>query len=120
MPEFRARGASVLSLSPQLYDFAEAWAREDGITFDVLIDLANGVARTYGLVFPLPAEIQKIYRNFFRIDLDRFNGDSSWDLALPATYVIAHDGNVAYANADADYTRRPEPTELLDALDAMN
>ena len=119
MPEIRARGATVVTLSPQLHDFASAWAKEDGIEFDVLTDLGNGVARTYGLTFQFPDRLKAAYRDHLRIDLSRFNGDPSWELAVPATYVVGQDGIVVHAAADADYTRRPEPSELLPVLDAL-
>lgn len=106
-------------MSPQLHDFASAWARKDGIEFDVLADLGNGVARTYGLTFRFPDRLQDVYRDHLRIDLSRFNGDHSWELAVPATYVVRRNRIVAYAAADPDYTRRPEPTDLLPVLDAL-
>lgn len=119
MPEFRARGATVLTLSSQLRDFAMAWAREDGIEFDVLVDSGNGVARSYGLTFRMTDVLQAIYRNELRIDLARFNGDLTWELPIAATYVVGRDGVVAWAGVDVDYTRRPEPEELLAVLDGM-
>ena len=108
-----------MTLSPQLHDFSLAWATEDGIEFDVLTDLGNGVARTYGLTFRLPDDLQVVYRDPLRIDLQRFNGDATWELAIPATYVVDSRGNVAYAAADPDYTRRPEPTDLITVLDRL-
>ena len=109
----------MVTLSPQLHHFASAWAKEDEIGFDVLTDLGNGVARSFGLTFRLPDELQAVYRNDLGIDISRFNGDPSWELAVPATYVVGRDGIVAHAAADADYTRRPEPAELLPVLDGL-
>lgn len=83
----------------------------------MLTDLGNGVARSYGLTFRFPERLQEVYRNDLRIDLSRFHGDPSWELAVPATYVVGRDGIVAYGEADPDYTRRPEPTELLRVLE---
>lgn len=85
----------------------------------MLTDPGNGVARSYGLTFRFPERLQDVYRNDLRIDLSRFNGDPSWELAVPATYVVGRDGIVAHAEADPDYTRRPEPTELLPVLEGM-
>ena len=93
---------------------------EDGIDFPVLQDLGNGVARDYGLVFRMPDELIDVYLSAFKVDLTRFNGDQSWQLAIPATYVIAPDGAVAFASVDPDYTRRYEPSELLDVLDLIS
>ncbi len=61
----------------------------------------------------------ELYRDNLKIDLTRFNGDDSWELAVPATYVIEPGGSVVYCSADADYTRRPEPDDLLTVLDDL-
>jgi len=65
-------------------------------------------------------DVQDIYRDEFRIDLARFNGDLTWELPLPATYVVGRDGVVVWAGVDVDYTRRPEPEGLLGVLDGMD
>lgn len=108
-----------MTLSPQLFDFARAWADEDGIDFDVLLDLGLGVARTWGLTFRLPDDLREVYRDHLNIDLARFNGDASWELPVPATYVLDREGRAAYVGASADYTRRPEPTDLIPVLEGL-
>lgn len=85
----------------------------------MLVDSGNGVARSYGLTFRMPEALQDVYRDYLRIDLARFNGDSTWELPIPATYVVGPDGVVAWAGVDVDYTRRPEPEGLLGVLDGM-
>ena len=89
---------------------------EDGIGFDVLTDFGLGVARDYGLAFRLSADLEKLYTDVLKIDLVRFNGDESWELPIPATFVIDGEGTIVYASADPDYTRRPEPSEVLAAI----
>jgi len=89
---------------------------EDGIDFDVLTDFGLGVARDYGLPFRLSADLEKLYTDVLKIDLVRFNGDESWELPIPATFVIDGEGTIVYASADPDYTRRPEPSEVLAAI----
>lgn len=100
-------------------EFSAAWTKEDGIEFPVLTDLGNGVARTFHLTFRLPERLEALYRDHLKIDLARFNGDASWELAVPASFVLDSSGLIRYASASADYTRRPEPTELLDAVRAL-
>ncbi len=46
----------------------------------------------------------------------RHNGDESWTLPQPATFVIRPDGTLAFTGVDPDYRVRPEPDELLDEL----
>lgn len=116
MPEITQKGATLVTLSPQLPEFARAWVEEDGIGFDVLQDLGLGVARDYGLTFRLPDELRQLYAEGLNIDLARFNGDESWELPIPATFVIDRDGTIVFASADADYTVRPEPADVVAAI----
>jgi peroxiredoxin len=41
------------------------------------------------------------------------NGDDSWELPIPATYIIDRDGTVLYVSANEDYTERPEPKDII-------
>ena len=52
-------------------------------------------------------------------DLEASNGEASWTLPVPGTYVIDRQGIIRYASADADYTKRPEPEETLAAIEAL-
>jgi peroxiredoxin len=84
----------------------------------VLYDGHNEVARKFGLVFHLPDDLQKVYRSI-GVDLEKENGDPSWELPIPGSYVIGSDGVVKYASADPDYTKRPEPDSLIEAVRAQ-
>lgn len=75
-----------------------------------------GIARDYGLTFRIPDDLKELYLSALKLDLGRVNGDQSWELPIPATFVVGQDGLILYASADPDYTMRPEPTEVLDAL----
>lgn len=105
-----------MALSPQLPHFLAAWVEEDEIPYPVLSDLGNGVAGTYRIRFTLPDDLRAVYREPLGLDLERYNGDASWTLPLPATFVIRPDGTLAYAGVNADYTHRPEPDEVVEAL----
>ena len=85
------------------------------MTFEVLRDLGNRVAEQYGLAFTLPEDLQVIYTKF-GIDLPAGNGDGTWRLPVPARFVIDRDGIIRAADADPDYTRRPEPAQTIEVL----
>ncbi len=74
------------------------------------------MARDYGLAFELDEELADVYREVFSIDLTRFNGDESWALPIPATFVIEPTGTIVWASVDPDYHARPEPEEVLAAI----
>lgn len=74
------------------------------------------MARSYGLVFRIPDDVRDVYAGSLGIDLVRFDGDESWELPIPATFVIEPGGTIVYAAVDPDYTRRPEPAEVVSAI----
>lgn len=114
--EFADAGAAVITVTPQVPKFAEPWVTQDGIRFPVLHDAGNRVARSYGLVFRLPPDLEDVYRNGLKLDLERQNGDSSWELPMPAAYIVQRSGLISHAWVDPDYTVRPEPEDILAAL----
>jgi peroxiredoxin len=120
VPQFERAGATVAFISPQTVRHSFFMHDQHKPRFPLLSDAGNQVARQFGLVYRVPntppTDQQEIYRRVF-INLPNTNGDSSWELPIPATYVLDRDGTILYASANADYTERPEPEEILAALE---
>ena len=116
--EIRALGASLVAISPQTAPNRRKSERENELSFPILSDHGNAVADEFGLRYRLPDELIAVYKSFGN-DLTIGNGDDSWTLPMPARYVIGTDGVVAYAEVNPDYTRRPEPSELLPPLQRL-
>jgi peroxiredoxin len=93
--------------------------RENKLSFAILSDPRNDVAAVFGLRFKLPDYLIALYRDGFKNDLAIVNGDVSWTLPMPARFVIDQSGTIAYAEVNPDYTRRPDPSELLPTLDRI-
>ena len=70
-----------------------------------------------GLSYRVPDYQQAVYRRVF-INLPFANGDESWELPIPATYILDRNGSVLFSSVNADYTERPEPAEILSQLAA--
>lgn len=116
LPELAAAGASLAAISPMLPDNSLSMAEKNALEFEVLSDVGNRVARDYGLVFRLPEELRAAYETALKIALPQLNGDDSWTLPIPGTFVVGRDGTVAYAFVEADHRRRAEPAAILDAV----
>jgi len=114
----RQAGAAVVAISPELPDRSLATAAKNELAFDVLSDPGNGVARRFGLVFRLSDELVDIYRRNGN-DLERHNGDGSWELPIPGTFLVDRTGRIALADVDPDYSRRLDPAEVLGALEKL-
>jgi peroxiredoxin len=116
-PEIEARGARLIGMSPETPDRAMSTAERNGMTIDILSDAGNKVAEQMGLVFSLPEALRAIYEKF-GIDLPAYNGDDSFRLPVPATYIIGQNGVIVYGFVNADYTLRLEPRDILANLPA--
>ncbi|MDE2517039.1 MAG: AhpC/TSA family protein [Rhodospirillales bacterium] len=118
LPEIAALGARLVAISPQLPDASLSTAEANQLRFDVLSDVGNAVARRFGLVYALPEELRAALRANNKA-LPEINGDSSWELPVPAVYVIARDRRVALAAIDVDYRNRLNPQAILTALQRL-
>jgi peroxiredoxin len=116
--EITARGARLVAINPQSPDDSLSLAGKHQLTFDVLSDPGCETAKRYGLAYEPSEELIEVYRRI-GLDLERANADGGRLLPIPATYVIAADGVIAWSQADADYTRRAEPADILAALDLL-
>ena len=90
------------------------------VTFDILSDAGNQVAAQFGLKFTVSDAVKKVYHETFKLDIEKFNGDASWTLPMPSRFIIDRDGTIRYAQADPDYTTRPEPSETVEMLRTLH
>lgn len=111
----RATGASLIAVTPQAAPSSRKAQRDNHLSFPVLTDAGNTLADAFGLRFRLQDDLIALYTGF-GIDLPGTNGDDSYTLPMPARYVIGTDGVIAYAEVNPDYTRRPDPAEMLVVL----
>jgi peroxiredoxin len=115
LSEIHRLGAELVAISPQTPDFALTDAEQKALTFPVLSDRQNTVARAYGLVFTLSEALRRLQEGFGN-PLPKFNGDPSWELPVPGTFIIDPDGLVRLAHVDVNYMNRLEPSAILDEL----
>ncbi len=112
LPQIGQARAMLVAISPQTVQQSFFMADQHKVRFPLLSDAGNQVARQFGLVYRVPDDQQTIYRQAF-VNLPFANGDDSWELPIPASFILGRDGTVLYASANEDYTERPEPAEIL-------
>ena len=115
LPQLRSAGANLIAISPQTRSNNRKSVSSNSLTFPLLSDARNKVAADFGLVFELPDYLADVYRAA-PIDLAVFNDDPSWTLPMPARYVIGKDRVILYSEVNPDYTRRPEPEDMLSVI----
>lgn len=118
-PELRQRGALLIGISPQNTRQNDFLAGQHGLGFPLLSDSGCAVAAQFGLTYTVSAPDRQYYRSIL-VNIPFMNGDESWQLPLPAAYVVAPDGTILYAAAHADFRVRPEPAAVIEALDSAH
>jgi peroxiredoxin len=114
-PEFDSYGASLVAISPQTAPNSRKSMRQNNLSFPILSDVKGKVAAAFGLRFDLPDYLVELYKQL-KNDLPTFNDDPSWTLPMPARYVIAQNSVILYSEVNPDYTRRPEPEDMIPVL----
>ena len=108
--------AAVVSISPQNVKQSFFMHDQHKLHFPLLSDPGNKLARQFHLTYRVNDEQQSLYQRTF-VNLPFINGDTTWDLPIPATYIIDSDSTILYASANEDYTDRPEPAQILRVLE---
>jgi peroxiredoxin len=112
--QLREREALMVAIGPQIERQSDFMAGQHGLPFPVLSDPGCALAEKFGLVYTVPEYLRTYYLSIL-VNIPFVNGEASWRLPLPATYVISREGRVVLAEAHADFRVRPEPEEALAA-----
>ena len=114
LPEIKAQGATLLTLTPEVPDESLSTAEKNELEFEVLSDVHNKVGKSYGVVFKIEENVAQAYQNGF--NLHSYNGDDSDELPMAATYIIGTNGIIKWAFLDTDYRNRAEPSDIVNEL----
>jgi peroxiredoxin len=112
----RDRGATLVAIGPQVERQSDFMVGQHRLPFPVLSDAGCRVAEDFRLVYTVPEYHRQYFRSIL-VNIPFVNGDESWKLPLPATYVISCAGRAVFAEAHADFRVRPEPEDALAAID---
>ncbi|HEX4320335.1 MAG TPA: peroxiredoxin-like family protein [Acidobacteriaceae bacterium] len=113
--QLRERGALLVAISPETQRQSDFAVQQHGLPFPLLHDPGAMLAEKFGLVYTVP-EYHQRYLKSILVNLPFLNGEASWRLPLPATYVLDQAGKVLFAEAHADFRVRPEPGDAISAL----
>jgi peroxiredoxin len=111
-------GGELVAISPQTPDYALSDVEKKQLTFPVLTDQGNRVAREFKLVFTLSETLRQAQIRFGNA-VPKFNGDDSWELPMPGTFVVDRQRIVRFASVDPNWMVRVEPAAILEVLRAV-
>jgi peroxiredoxin len=118
-PEFREAGAELVVITPQSVENAKPYRDEHPVPFHVLLDEDMSISDAFGLTYTMPEYLSTLYRDIFRNDLSIINASGTWQLPIPARFVINPHGTISDVETDPDYRFRPDPSDTLAALKKM-
>jgi peroxiredoxin len=116
LAEIKALGASMIAISPQLPDNSLSTQEKNSLSFPVLSDIGNVIARRFGIAFRLPDELLETYEGFNHGLEKKYGKEGALELPMPASFVLDKKGAVRLAFVDEDYTKRLDPEVILATL----
>jgi peroxiredoxin len=118
LPQIQTLGASLVAISPQTPDNSLTMQEKNELTFAVLSDVGNQVARKFGLVFSIDEAVRTAHQQV-GADLPAFNGNESWELPMPGTFLVDQAGIIRLAFVDPNFTRRLDPSLIIARLQEL-
>lgn len=118
VPAIRAAGARLVAITPEVGGLPLRVKHERGFTFDILCDLDNGVALSFGLLFRISNEMAQVFARE-GTDFPLIYGNDSWFLPIPATYIVRRDGMIAHAYVNPDFRYRLDPHEIVRVVNSL-
>jgi len=119
LDEFNNLKASIVAISVDLQENAAKSVEEKQLGFTVISDPEADLLELYNLIYQVPDDLAKKYKEEYSIDLKAASGRDDHVISIPATYVIDRSGHIVFANANRDYTVRPSIDDILGALKSL-
>ena len=112
--QLSAGEGQIVAIMPDRQKFVADLKLRSNVPFPILTDMDNGYALSLNLTVWVGAEIQKMMEG--RLDLPAFQGNDSWMLPIPATFVVGHDALIRARFIDPDYRSRMTIADMLAAM----
>jgi peroxiredoxin len=116
LPPLTERGVRLVAVSPQAPDGSLSAAEKNGLTYTVLSDPGNAIARQLGILTAPSAEARAAQLEL-GLDLTAVNADATITLPMPTVAILDADHRLLWIDVHPDYSTRTEAAQVLDALD---
>lgn len=117
--EIKSAGANLVVISPQLQKKSAELVAKNGLSYPILFDKENEVAKKFGIAFTLAESLRPIHKAF-EMDIPAHNGDESYGLPIPATFVINKNNEIIFASVNPNWMVRTDTSDYLDVLEKEN
>ncbi len=118
LPQIRDAGVQLMAISSQSPDASLSTQEKNALAYPVLSDGRNSAASSFGILFKLPPTLAALYKELGH-DLPKLHSAGTWELPVPATYVISQNHTILHHDVDVDYRKRMEPADALAVITAL-
>ncbi len=118
LSNFKELGAELIAITPETPDNSLTTKEKNELEFEVLSDINNIYAKSLGLVFEMPEDLIALYHQF-GLHVDKHNENKSYELPMPATFVIDVHGKIILSFVKEDYTKRLDPNDIIASLQEL-
>ncbi len=101
--------------SSEQFDNLAELISQNGFDYPILFDKENEVAKKFGIAFTLAESLRPIHKAF-EMDIPAHNGDESFGLPIPATYVVNKNNEIIFASVNPNWMERAETNEYIEIL----
>lgn len=115
--DLRGRGYQIIAISPDLPAELSKTADKDHLTYKLLSDSSAEAMKKFGVAFRLDDETFTMYRDRFKIDLEKSSGQVHHILPVPSVFVVNKEGVITFVHSNLDYKVRLKGEEILKAVD---
>ncbi len=111
------QGASVIGISPQVEKYTAKTVDKNKLSFQVLSDSTNDIAKSYDVLFKLTKGYERMVKFGLFTSLKKTNGTQEQvNLPVPATFIIDTDGTIVFRQFDYNYKNRASVEEITKHL----
>jgi len=115
VPALAERGIALIAISPQAPDGSLSTKESKELTFTVLSDPGNRLARQLGIL-TAPSDGARAAQLQLGLDLIQVNADGTTGLPMPTVVIAGADGVIRWIDVHRDYTTMAEPGQVLQAV----
>jgi peroxiredoxin len=116
LPAIKAKGATVLVISPELPQNAMKTKEDTKSDFIIIADTSLRILKDYDVLFDVTDKYQKKIKTYLKTDIAENNGKEKAQLPVPATFIISQDGIIIYKQFDLNYKNRASAEDILEQL----
>ncbi len=120
MDKIKLSGTTVIAISPQMSERALSLKEKHDLDYELLSDPDQKVIKDYKLQFTLDSELQGFYMDHLKVDLKKENGNASWYLPVPATYILDENAIVRDRFVSMNFMERMDPEKAVESINTLS